>query len=526
MSKTVYIAALVAILATAMISANMGGLYIYALDEAKNSTCAREMMDRGDMVVPTFNYQLRGDKPPLHYYFMMAAYKLFGINEFSARFFSMVMGVLTVLAVFLFTDRYINRNAALMAAIALISSLHFALQFHMAVPDPYLVFFMTLGWMFMFISLQSPGWKNTMILYASFALATLAKGPVAVVLPGISLLAYLLHTGRFNLKEIRSLKPIPGIFLFLVITMPWFIMVHIRTHGAWTRIFFLEHNLDRYTSTMEGHGAFFLVTPLIVLLGMLPFSVFSIQSLVAGWKNRKENSLLLYCFLIVLTIIGFFSISRTKLPNYTVPAYPFLAILVGWYIDKVLRSEVKKPFIKPAYWIYLVIITALPFVIYFLLEKDPLFNHLRNISWYFLLLPAGAVLALIFLYRNKFLYSILSLSVSWIIVTLLFFYFLFPKIDRENPVAKILPQIDRSEPVAVYGLYNSAFSFYLKKPFTPLSDSTELAAFAAKNHGGYIIARKKQLPEIRKVKGLELIAEEKDIFEIPTTVVLRVVNRQ
>ena len=208
------------------------------------------------------------------------------------------------------------------------------------------------------------------------------------------------------------------------------------------------------------------------------------------------------------------------------PAYPFVAILAGWYIDKVLRSEIKRPFIRPAYWSYLVITTALPLILYFLLEKDPLLSHLKNISGYFLILPAGAVLALIFIYRNKILYSILSLSVSWIVVTLMFFYFLFPKIDRENPVAKILPRIDRSEPVAVYGLYNSAFSFYLKKPFTPLSDSTELAAFAASNKGGYIISRKRQLPEIRKVKGLKVIAEEKDIFEIPTTVVLQVVKSQ
>lgn len=522
MSRTLYIAILVSILAGALISANTGGLYIYALDEAKNSVCAREMMERGDMIVPTFNYQLRGDKPPLHYYFMMAAYRMFGVSEFSARFFSVVMGVLTVLTVFLFTNRFINRNAALFAALALISSLHFVLQFHMAVPDPYLIFFLTLGWVFFYRSAQSPSWKNTMIMYASFALATLAKGPVALALPGISILIYLILTGNFSKKGIGSLKPLPGLLLFLIITLPWFILVHLSTHGEWTRIFFLEHNLDRYTSTMEGHGAFFLVTPLMVLLGMLPFSVFTIQSFGAGWKNRKENSLLLFCIIVSLTIIAFFSFSKTKLPNYTVPAYPFLAVLAGWYTDRLLSGNFKRPFIRLSLWIYLAVVISIPIIIYILLVKDPLFQDLKKLSLYFSILPLAGITALAFVYKKKPLPALLALSVSWIAVTFLFFYILYPQIDRRNPVARSLPRIDKTRPVAVYGLYNPAFSFYIRKPFTPLSDTTELANYVSAHPGAYIISRKRRLEELRETGKLRLIAEDRDIFEIPTTVILEV----
>src|SRR6478752_9922944 len=81
--------------------ANIGGTSIYVLDEAKNAGCAMEMYQRGDWVVPTFNGVLRTDKPPLHYYFMKVAYGIFGINSFSARVFSSLMGIFTVLSVFL-----------------------------------------------------------------------------------------------------------------------------------------------------------------------------------------------------------------------------------------------------------------------------------------------------------------------------------------------------------------------------------------------------------------------------------------
>ena len=87
-------------LAVAVCFANIGGLEVYALDEAKNAEAAREMLESGDFIVPHFNYELRTDKPPLHYYFMAAGYKLFGVNAFGARFFSSIAGVLPILIVY------------------------------------------------------------------------------------------------------------------------------------------------------------------------------------------------------------------------------------------------------------------------------------------------------------------------------------------------------------------------------------------------------------------------------------------
>ena len=520
--RTNQLVIIIILLATVLISANSGGLYIYALDEAKNASCAREMLEKRDFVVPTFNYNLRGDKPPLHYYFMMAAYSLFGVNEFSARFFSVVMGVLTILAVFLFTNRFINRNAAFFAVLALLSSLHFVLQFHMAVPDPYLIFFMTLGMIFIFLSIQNPSWKNILVMYASFGLATLAKGPVAVALPGLSFLVYLILSGKFSFGFIARLKPLAGLLIYLLVTLPWFILVHIKTHGEWTRIFFVEHNFDRYTSTMEGHGAFFLVTPLIVIFGLLPFSIVMIQSVVAAWKKRKENDLLLFCLAYAITVIVFFSISRTKLPNYTVPAYPFLAILAGWYIDKLLTGTAGRPFLRLSVWIYLVISAILPVVFFEVLGNDPLLSHLRSISWYFLLLPAGGVITLVLIYKKKLLAAFTTLSLSWIVMTLLFFYLLFPRIDRENPVARALPLMDTSRPIAVYGIYNSAFSFYIRKPLTPVTNIKELGAYINTHRHAYIISRKSKTEDLVRFKNLRLVTEVKDIFETPITVIYQV----
>ncbi|MCF8308686.1 MAG: glycosyltransferase family 39 protein, partial [Bacteroidales bacterium] len=119
-----YLYPLLIIIAYFLLSANDGGSNIYILDEAKNSECAREMMERGDWVVPTFNYELRTDKPPLHYYFMMMGYSIFGSNEFGARFFSSVFGVLTILITFFYIRKFVGYRQALLSSVILLSSLH------------------------------------------------------------------------------------------------------------------------------------------------------------------------------------------------------------------------------------------------------------------------------------------------------------------------------------------------------------------------------------------------------------------
>src|SRR5690606_29193851 len=94
-------------------------------------------------VVPTFNNELRTDKPPLHYWFMMISYKLFGVSAFSARFFSAVFGVLTIISTYHYTQKFFNRKLGLITTFVLCSSIFFMQEFHLAVPDPYLIFFVS-----------------------------------------------------------------------------------------------------------------------------------------------------------------------------------------------------------------------------------------------------------------------------------------------------------------------------------------------------------------------------------------------
>ena len=272
---------------------NSWGVSIYILDEAKNATCAREMLDSHNWLVPTFNFDLRTDKPPLHYFFMMLSYSVFGVNAFAARFFSAVFGALTILVTFIYTRRFSNVKTAFWTAVILLSSIHLSIQFHLAVPDPYLIFFVTWS-LFAFYSAISGNSRNDWFwMYLSIALATLSKGPVAILLPGFIFLLYLIFSKNFKWSVIKKAKPFWGVLIVLAIALPWYILNGLATDWEWTRGFFLEHNLDRFSDEMEGHGGTFLITFLYVLIGLLPFAFLLPQALVHALKSRKNTFVLL-----------------------------------------------------------------------------------------------------------------------------------------------------------------------------------------------------------------------------------------
>jgi 4-amino-4-deoxy-L-arabinose transferase-like glycosyltransferase len=506
-----------------LISSNTGGLYIYALDEAKNSSCAREMMERGDWIVPTFNYELRTDKPPLHYYFMIASYSIFGVNPFSARIFSVIMGVLTVICTWFLALRYYGNRTALYTAVILLSSFHFILQFHMAVPDPYLILLLTIGFVTFYLFYTENKPVYLLISYISFGLGMLVKGPIAIALPGLAILLFLLFTRTFNWSYFLKLRPLWILAVLVFIIAPWFILVGIKTDGVWLNDFFFRHNVGRYTETMEGHGAIFLVTPLIVILGLLPFSAFFIQAFRFGWIKRKDNHLLLYAGILSLTFIVFFAFSKTKLPNYTVPVYPFIALILGRYLDVLQDQFIKyKRSILASLWVYLLIAILVPAGLYIGIRIDPDLSQFRYLSIYFIVIPIGAIIAIIYTYKSFFKGMILSLSISWLAATLLFFYIVFPQIDNVNPIARLLPSMDIDKPVVAYKIYNSAFSFYLKKPIPEFKSTEELREFIENGGKGYILTRQVLKEELNHIKSIEVLGEAKDIFEIPTTVVYEI----
>ncbi|WP_028950127.1 ArnT family glycosyltransferase [Sulfurihydrogenibium subterraneum] len=493
-----------------LIVSNIWGISIFSLDEAKNASCAREMLERGDLIVPTFNYELRTDKPPLHYYFMMIAYKIFGINEFSARFFSSLFGSFTVLITFFFAKRVFDEKVAFLGYLILLSSLHFVFQFHMAVPDPFLIFFLTAA-IFSFYTFYNEG-KNLFLwlFYICIGFGILSKGLVALVLPSFTILVFLVL--RKDLVFLKSMNVLKGLFIITLISLPWYIAVGLKTDWVWVKEFLLKHNISRFSDSMEGHGGIFLITFLFVFVGMLPFSVFLPQTVKEIIKNRT-NSTVLFLSLFVFIYTLFFSISKTKLPNYTVVVYPSLAVLIGFTLVKLRNYRYFYSLI-----FYFILTLILPIALYFSLKNDSNLYLVARYSFFFFILTIGAVLSLIFYKDVKKV--IISLSLSSILMTLVFFFVLMPRVDKESSVKIILPYIDKNLPIGYYKRYNPAFSFYLKKKIVKLESPKDVEEFIKQGKVN-ILTREEFLEELKDIKNLKVIVKKKDLFENPTSVLLK-----
>ncbi len=504
-----------------VLSANISGLDVYALDEARNAGCAHEMMQRGDWIVPTFNYELRVEKPPIHYYFMIVSYYIFGFGEFGARFFSVIFGVLTVWVTYLFAERYLSTRAAWFAALSLTASLHYAIQFHMAVPDPYLIFFIAAGAFCFFRGWLERQTGFLILAYFFAGLGYLAKGPIAILLPGLGIFLFLILSGHFAWKSILRARPFLGLLIMILVVIPWHIAVGLATDGEWLRGFYITHNVERFTRPMEGHGGIFLLTWGYVIVGMLPLVVYLPQALRLAWVQRREQQgALLFTLLMAGGIVGFFSISSTKLPNYTVPAYPFLAVLLGHFIQTInLKEKNKRWFLVSAY-VYLLLMLLVPVAAYLGLKFDPALSHLSYLGFYLVALPVGAIFALIFIYQRRWESAVYSQIISFILTILIFFWLAFPKIDEENPLHIALPKMDRELPVVSYGFFNPAFVFYLEREIKSYSSVDDLKKALQNYEAAYIVGRAKRMKELEE-ENFELIVKQRDIFEIPTTVVLK-----
>lgn len=486
---------------------------IYILDEAKNAECAREMWQLGNYIVPTFNGELRTDKPPLHYFFMAAAYSIFGDTAFAARFFSAIMGVLTVLITFLATKKFIGEMAAYFAALALVVSPHFLFEFRLSVPDPYLIFFIAAGLFSAFVWLEQ---KKIAFLYlsaVSLALAILAKGPVAIALPGLCLLVYAALYKKW--KTLFSIHLIPAALLLLLIAAPWYYLVDQATAGEWTRGFFIDNNINRFSDPQEGHGGFFLLTVIFFSVGLLPFIVYSGEIL----KNRKQvfsNQLVRFSLIVVIVFLVFFSLASTKLPNYAMPCYPFAAIVIGYYLNKLSTGM----FQNKNYPVYILFVFGIVLSVagFFAINSETATEGMGWIAFFLLVMP---VILLFGLKRNQSAsIKIKTIVIAFSLFNLIGLSFIYPALYQQNPVAKTLDIVKKSDHVLGFQIVNPGYRFYLDKNIPRTTDPNELKRWIDSTGKGIVITRKDQL---QFLEGLPLkeVASEHDLFELPTTVILK-----
>lgn len=482
----------------------LGSAPLFDEDEGFYAEASREMIENGDYLTAHINGKPQYDKPIFIYWLQTLSFRIFGLNEFAARFPSALATLLWMLAIFSFTRRHLGLRCGTLAALFFISAVQITITGKAAIVDSALNLFMTqcLFHLYEYTQDHKKRWIYTAALYAG--LGFLAKGPVAVVIPfGVSLI-YCLLQKQFRLW-LKMAFNLPAILIFSVIALPWYILEYMIQGPVFINDFFFKHNIERYSRAFEDHsGSLFYYIP-VIIIGTLPHCGLLLPLIrQAGllWKQEVHR----FCFVWIAFVLILFSFGGTKLPHYILSALPPLFILYGGAYE---RLERHRSYLAPAavfLVIFLIFPLILPLVIPYVRDDFaacimasglPLFGVGYTL---FCALLTGAVILLFFTRPSASLRPAIVVSVAYLLLINLA---LMPRIGElmQAPVKEAALIAGRMpERVVMWGHSLPSFLFYSRK-FVEHRNPTV---------GDLLITKKTKLSEI----GLHEILYEKNCIAL------------
>ena len=339
---------------------DLGGSAIWDANEAFYVETPREMMERGDYISPTFNYEPRLNKPVLSYWVVAGVYHLFGVSVGVQRL-PIAIGAIVMIAAALVlafaaapagpgADPRRRLEAALWSALGLATTPRLLMFSRRIFIDVYIAMFMALALMCFALSERYPERRRRYLvwMYVAVGLGVLTKGPIAILLPGAVFAAYLLV--HRELGRIRSMLLPAGVLIVAAIVVPWYAALYARDGWEPIKSFIIGENVARYT---EGLGVdairpFWFYAP-VIFSDSFPWSLFLIPAAAAWLAERRDAGsaadparrvrTLLWLWIVVIVL--FFTASAAKQDLYIFPIVPAVSGLTGITIANGLRDRLR-----------------------------------------------------------------------------------------------------------------------------------------------------------------------------------------
>ena len=329
-------------------------------DEPRYAWIARDMAESGDWITPRLYGSPWFEKPPLYYWGAALSFKVFGVSETSARLPSAITALLATLALAWLAWRVYGSATARWLLLLLPSSAGMIGFSHSAATDMPFSAMLTCAMVPAAVLLglvplaredrESNGdltrnfasdlSRNAFFITAAlFGLflgyAMLAKGPAAIILCGGAVVCWAAYTKRWK-DTLRLLHPV-AIVVFCIVALPWYVLCASRNRD-FLRVFILEHNFKRFLTPEFQHIQPFWYYAGIVLIALLPWTPALLWAMVTGIRSlvRGERLSAMSCLLLSWSgfCLVFFTISRSKLPGYILPAIPAIGLLLARGITK------------------------------------------------------------------------------------------------------------------------------------------------------------------------------------------------
>ncbi len=467
----------------------LGKVHLFDWDEINFAESAREMIVTGNYHRVQINFQPFWEKPPLFFWLQAGAMKLFGINEFAARFPNAVFGIITLVTFFLIGKKYRSARFGFIWAISYLGSFLPHLYFKSGIIDPIFNYFIFLAIYFMYLDISGEIFKRKWV-YSSLAglfigLATLTKGPVGLLVFLVSFFVYFLFTGFKNFPNIK--KIVLFIFFFTIICLLWFGQ-EIINNGFWFLKEFLSYQVDLFLHPVASHGEPFYYHFVVVFIGCFPISIIALAVLFDKKTEMKKGFLRLMKILF-WTVMILFSITTTKIVHYSSLTYMPLAFMAACYLDWLIVNKEKMKIsllilIGFMGLVFSFLLAALPYVanhheLILPYLKDPFAAASLNVNvdWsgfesligiiYFV----AVIFAILFFYKKQNWRGLLFLFYSTAVCLFIYLIAVVPKIEKysQGPAINFYKSLQAKD-VYVWpiGFKSYAQYFYAKKPASPV----------------------------------------------------------
>lgn len=340
------IVAVLTLIASFLIFIHLGQTHLIPWDEAIYAKISKNM-------IQTNNYLLEQwvpgviwyEKPPLYMWLASGTMKLFGFTSWGARLPSALFGLLTVLLVYLFGKKLFNKTTGFLAAIVLVTTTQFLYYSRASMTDVTAGFFISAALVVYYLAKKSSKLWLWLLSGLFIGLGGMTKGVVGL-LPFTVIFTYELYL--FYTKQQKfSWGLITRWFTLFVVTaivvIPWHYYMYLHYGNKFLSTYIGYHVWDRAIASIEDKGKpfywYFVVLKVsmriwfIALLGALPFGLI---------KSFKKNNNYAFVSIWFLIIFAFFSVAKSKLVWYIIPAYPAAALLVGIFIERILDFGMKR----------------------------------------------------------------------------------------------------------------------------------------------------------------------------------------
>lgn len=314
-------------------------------DEALYAASARDLLTSHNWFELTLGGLPWFDKPPLAMWITAISYKLFGVNEFSARLFSALCGIGTVMITYLFGSRLFSRWIGFLSALVLLSSSHFLHFARFGQLDSALTFFTAAALYFFWMGRE----KNRYFIFSGIALglAVMTKGFAGFFTVFICWI-YVLWSGEIYLFGRPNYWI--GLMVAAGVALPW----HLYQIAMHQNVFMIDvvkkHLFSRTMTALDGHvgNYYYYIRTLVnkyhpwILVGIISAPYFLFKSIKKRYEEFIFPTVWMFFIFCVVTLM------QTKLAWYIIPAYPALSITVGYFLAKVFHED-HKNWIKIAF---------------------------------------------------------------------------------------------------------------------------------------------------------------------------------